>query len=88
MKARIVRIGNSRGVRIPKPLLEQTGLHDEVDLRVEDGKIVIAPPPKEAAPPRAGWARAFEEMAAAGDDRLLDGDRHPPTQWDEDEWAW
>ena len=42
MKTRLVRIGNSRGVRIPKPLIEQAGLTDEVEMGVRDGAIVIA----------------------------------------------
>jgi len=88
MKARIVRIGNSRGVRIPKPLLEQTGLADEVEIRVEENRIVIAPPEPESAPPRKGWAKAFKAMAVAGDDALLDGDGQSPTKWDEEEWEW
>ena len=51
MKTKIIRIGNSRGVRIPKPLLEEAGLEDVVTLRVVDGAIVIAAE-KES---RAGW---------------------------------
>jgi antitoxin MazE len=82
MKARIVRIGNSRGIRIPKPLLEQAGLREEVDLQVGDACIVIASSRK----PRDGWADAARRMRAAGDDQLLD----PPTltRFDREEWAW
>lgn len=68
MIARIVRIGNSQGVRIPKPILEQTGLRGEVDIIAEKDALVIRP----AARPRAAWAVAFREMARRGDDRLLD----------------
>jgi antitoxin MazE len=84
MKTRIVRIGNSRGVRIPKPLLEQTGLRGEVEITAEDGSLVI----RSARRPREGWAAAFEAMARRGDDALLDA--VPPTlsTWDEDEWEW
>ena len=85
MKARIVKIGNSRGIRIPKPLLEQTGLGEKVEIHVEDDRLVIAPSEPDSAPPRAHWADAFKEMAAMGDDILLDGDVAPQTQW-EDEW--
>lgn len=88
MKSKIVRIGNSRGIRIPQPLLKQSGLADEVDIRVEDNRLVIAPAEPEPGLPRRGWARAFKEMAAAGDDGLLDGDRNLPTRWDEEEWEW
>jgi antitoxin MazE len=88
MKTRIVRIGNSRGIRIPQPLLRQTGLANEVDLRIEDNRLVIAPVEPESAPPRKGWAKAFKAMAAAGDDDLLDNQRALPTRWDEEEWEW
>lgn len=82
MKARIVRIGNSRGIRIPKPLLEQAGLGEEVELTVEDSRIVIAP----ATRPRQGWAEAFAAMHAAGEDALLD--EPTPTRFDDEEWEW
>lgn len=82
MKARIVRIGNSQGIRIPKPLLEQAGLGEEVELHVEGGRLVIEP----ARRPRAGWAEAFAAMHEAGDDALLD--EPTPTAFDRDEWTW
>jgi antitoxin MazE len=82
VQTRIIRIGNSRGVRIPKPLLEQAGLSDEVEISVEDDSLVIRP----AAKPRAGWAESFRQMAERGDDALLDPPT--PTAWDEDEWEW
>ena len=84
MTTRIVRIGNSRGVRIPKALLEQSGLEGEVEISAEDGTLVLRP----ARKPREGWSAAFQEMARRGDDALLDD--VPPTlsSWDEDEWEW
>jgi antitoxin MazE len=83
MKARIVRIGNSRGIRIPKPLLEETGLKGEVDIRVQNGSLLIKP----ALKVRAGWAEAFRKMAERGDDALLDAGASL-TSWDKDEWEW
>ncbi len=82
MKTRLVRIGNSRGIRLPKPLIEEAGLTDEVELRVKDGTIVIEP----AATPRSGWADAAKGMHEWDDDRLLD----PPTStnFDEKDWEW
>ena len=53
MKTRIVPIGNSQGIRIPKVLLEQVGLKGEVELSVDGDSLIIRP----AASPRAGWAR-------------------------------
>ena len=82
MKARLVRIGNSRGIRLPKPLIEQAGLTDEVELRIHAGTITI----RSAEGARAGWAEAAKLMHERGDDRLL----HPPapTRFDEEEWSW
>ena len=84
MKARIVRIGNSRGVRIPKPLIEETGLDGEVEIRVQDDSIVISPLRR----PRAGWQEAFKAMAARGEDSLVHGDQTGASDWDEEEWEW
>jgi antitoxin MazE len=83
MKADIIRIGNSQGIRIPKPVLEQCGLEGQVEMEVKDGKLVIEP----ARAVREGWSDAFRRMAEAGDDRpLLDG--VPASEWDEAEWKW
>jgi antitoxin MazE len=82
MRASLVQIGNSRGIRIPKPLLEQMGLRGEVEIEVRGEQLVIRP----ANHPRAGWAEAFARMTERKDDALLD--RELPTRWDESEWRW
>ena len=87
MKARIVKIGNSQGIRIPKPLLEQTGLGEHVEIHVEDDRLIVAPAEPHPDPPRSNWDKAFRKMAEVGDDALLDGDVALPTSW-EDEWEW
>ena len=84
MKARIVRIGNSQGVRIPKPILEQTGLHGDVDISADKDTVVIRP----ATRPRSGWAAAFRKMARRGDDCLLDDVGPTLSDWDEEAWEW
>ena len=84
MKARIIQIGNSRGLRIPKPLLEQFGLSGEVDMKAVNGTLVIRP----IAKARAGWAAAFQEMARHGDDAILDADTSTGSSWDREEWEW
>ena len=84
MRASIVRIGNSRGIRIPKSLLEQCRLGSSVELEVQDGQLVVRP----ADRPRAGWDDAFRAMAAQGDDALLDQESLPGTAWDAKEWEW
>ena len=78
MKTRLIRIGNSRGIRLAKPLLEQAGLEDEVEIRVEPGAVIITA----AASPRAGWAEAVEKY---GPSRLLDA---PTSTRFDDDWAW
>ena len=82
MQARLVRIGNSRGVRIPRAMIETAGLGDVVDLVVEDGVVLI----RRTESPRAGWDEAFAEMAARADDVLLDGDDLTASEWDRQEW--
>ncbi|HEX8069876.1 MAG TPA: AbrB/MazE/SpoVT family DNA-binding domain-containing protein [Pyrinomonadaceae bacterium] len=63
-----MRIGNSWGVRIPKPLLERSGLTDEVEIEAQADQLVIRP----ARRPREGWAEAFRAMAERGDDALIE----------------
>lgn len=84
MRARIVRIGNSQGIRIPKIVLEQTRLKDEVELKVLDHEILIT----RLLKPRAGWEEAFREMTKRGDDKLLDAPATALTRWDTEEWEW
>ena len=82
MKTKIIRIGNSRGVRIPKPLLEQAGLEDQVILRVIEDGIVI----QSADKPRANWAEAARVLHDRREDHLLD--ELVLTDFDESEWVW
>jgi antitoxin MazE len=84
MRTRIVKIGNSQGVRIPKLLLERSNLAEEVELEAEDDRIII----RSTRQPRDGWEGAFRQMAERGDDALLDGGPPAQSSWDEDEWQW
>ena len=79
---KVIKIGNSQGIRIPKPLLEQCGLHAEVELVVEDDCLTIRP----IEHPRKSWEKAFMEMTKNGDDKLLD--EVTETEWDRTEWVW
>jgi len=80
MKAHIVRIDNSRGIRLPKTLFQEAQLDDEVELQAEPGRILISKTTK----PRTGWAEAARRMRERVEDRLLD----PPTsnRFDKKEW--
>jgi antitoxin MazE len=82
MRTRLISIGNSKGVRLPKPLILQAGLTDEVELQVQDGAIVIT----RAVRRRAGWAEAAQELHRREEDRLMEP--LPPTAFDEKEWEW
>ena len=85
MIARIIKIGNSRGIRIPKTLLKQTGLKEEVELEVQGSVIVIKPKNNI----RENWSKSFRLMAKNGDDILLDKESLPfLNDWDEKDWEW
>jgi antitoxin MazE len=83
VRIELVRIGNSRGIRIPKPLIEQCGFGDTVELRVEQDRLVIAPD----RCPRQGWKEAFAAAGSSAKDReLLEG--LPANEFDAAEWNW
>jgi len=84
MKVNLVRIGNSRGIRIPKPVIEQCGFGEEVELEVQNNELVI----RSSNRTREGWSAAFSHMSELGDDELLDRGAVAPTEWDEEEWEW
>ena len=81
-KTRIVPIGNSKGIRVPKVLLEHAQLPEEVELQAEHGRLVI----RAARGPRAGWAAAAKAMHDRGDDQLLDATTS--NHFDAREWQW
>lgn len=81
MKTKLVRIGNSRGIRLPKLLIEQAGLEEDVQLELQGGTVVIRP----VVSMRAGWAEAAAALAATGGGLL---DPVVATDFDRDEWAW
>lgn len=70
MEVSVVKIGNSRGIRLSKTLLEKYNIRDTVDVIMEKGHIIIKPLSK----PRKGWDKAFMKMNANGDDKLLVND--------------
>ena len=81
-KTRIVQIGNSKGIRVPKVLLEHAQLPEEVELQAEHGRLVV----RAARGPRAGWAAAAKAMHDRGDDQLLDATTF--NRFDAKEWQW
>jgi antitoxin MazE len=83
MRAEIIRIGNSKGLRIPKAILEQCGMKNAVDLRVKDHSLIVTPYEEL----REGWEQCFQLMAKNKDDKLLESDLMSHS-WDEEEWQW
>ncbi len=84
MRTNIIRIGNSKGIRLPKAILEQCQLEDVVEIEVERNTLIIRP----LRAPRANWSQAFVDMAKNKDDTLLDSDVQSATEWDRGEWRW
>ncbi|MDP2301675.1 MAG: AbrB/MazE/SpoVT family DNA-binding domain-containing protein [Ignavibacteria bacterium] len=85
MITKIVRIGNSRGIRIPKSIFDQSGIKDEVELEVKDKKIII----KNVSEVRKNWDLAFKKMSKNSDDILLNEQSLSDlSSWDKDEWTW
>jgi len=82
VKTRLIRIGNSRGVRLPKPVIEEAGLEEQVELQVRGGAVVI----RSRRRPRSGWAEAARRMRDLDEDRLLD--KPTSTRFDENDWRW
>jgi antitoxin MazE len=70
MEVSVVQIGNSKGIRFSKTILEKYNIKDKVDLILEKGQIIIKPLSK----PRKGWEKAFKEMSENKDDILLVSD--------------
>lgn len=81
MKASIIKIGNSHGVRIPKPLLDQCGFGSEVELEVKNQSLVI----KSTKQIRKNWSGAFKKMAQNKDDQLIET---ASADWENGEWEW
>jgi len=82
MITQLIKVGNSRGVRIPKPLIQETGLTKEVTIRVEGESIIISP----VRSVRNGWGDAFNMMHENNDDILID--KNIRSNWDDQEWEW
>ncbi|MFV1995826.1 MAG: AbrB/MazE/SpoVT family DNA-binding domain-containing protein, partial [Verrucomicrobiales bacterium] len=82
MKASIVKIGNSRGIRIPKAVFDHCDFNNEVDMEIRNNELVIRAVHK----PRTKWARAFQTMAERGDDVLVDKIAGADSSWDNTQW--
>ena len=79
VRAKLIKIGNSRGIRLAKALLEVAGLADEVEIEAAPGVLTIRP----SAHPRAGWAQAESSFEPEGP-----LDEMSATRFDDEEWSW
>lgn len=85
MKLLIVKIGNSRGIRLPKSIIDQCGFEDALEIEVKDGKIILSAYKSNQI--RKDWDRAFKAMAQKEDDELLDSELMTLVS-DDKEWTW
>ncbi len=84
IKTKIIKIGNSKGIRLPKSIIKQYNFKEEVILEIKEDSLVI----RSAVYPRAGWDKKFEKMFKKGDDALLDSESLAESDWDKKEWKW
>jgi antitoxin MazE len=86
MQVQVIQIGNSRGVRLPKAVLEQLKFGETAELSVEQGRLVLAP----QRAPREGWAESFKALAKATkkEDPALKAFRSVKNRFDETQWSW
>jgi antitoxin MazE len=82
VRTRLIQIGNSQGIRLPKTVLMEAQLEGEVEVKAEPGRIVI----RSVRAPRTGWEEAARRMRERGDDLLIDP--VTSTRFDREEWKW
>jgi antitoxin MazE len=84
VRTKIIKIGNSQGIRIPKVMIEESGISGEVEITVKKGSLIISPPDH----PREGWGEAFKQFSQDGADVMIDGDQTLESKFDTAEWEW
>ncbi|GAA4410106.1 hypothetical protein GCM10023187_34280 [Nibrella viscosa] len=85
MQQPIRKIGNSQGILLPRPLLQQVGIEGVVDIEVTEGALVLRPVQPH---PRAGWDDAFRQALERGDEPEADFFEGIPNSFDDTEWSW
>ncbi|MBO6536913.1 MAG: AbrB/MazE/SpoVT family DNA-binding domain-containing protein [Balneolaceae bacterium] len=80
MKTKLIKVGNSKGVRIPKPMIEEAGLSDEIELILDKNRIIL----QSMQSSRAGWSKAFLEAEEIHEEPTT----YFANDWDEEEWTW
>lgn len=82
MKGKLVRIGNSRGVRLPRAVIEEAGLREDLEIRIEGRTVVLSSP----ARVREGWTDAARKLVDRGEADLLD--LPSENTFDREDWEW
>jgi len=82
MKARLVRIGGSRGLLLPRAFIEKAGIKDEVEVTLREGALVV----KSTEHPRAGWEAAVNLLLERGEDHVIE--ETPVLRFDDRAWKW
>ena len=85
METDIIKIGNSKGIRISKEILEQCGFNGMVNMQVDGDKLVLSKAKKKV---REGWAEAAKLCHEAGDDKLIFPEGSIINEFDKTEWTW
>ena len=83
MKTQLIQIGNSKGIRLPKAIIEQCKLEGEIEMEVNNSKLVLYSGKRN----RKGWAESFEKMHKNNDDKMIEPDVIQSV-WDDSEWVW
>ena len=79
MEVSIIKIGNSKGFRLTKSILDRYNITDKIELILEKGQIILRP----ISEPRKGWDKAFQKMHKKGEDQLLLDDIFEDESFDE-----
>ncbi|MBO6794089.1 MAG: AbrB/MazE/SpoVT family DNA-binding domain-containing protein [Balneolaceae bacterium] len=80
MKTKLIKVGNSKGVRIPKPMIEEAGLSDDIELILDDNRIIL----QSTITPRANWDEGFSTDSESVGETVP----YLSNDWDEEEWTW
>lgn len=85
MQLQLRQIGNSQGIILPRPMLQQVGISSEIDVEVTDGAIILRPA---RSHPRTGWEQAFARATEAGHVPDADLFDDASNTFDQTEWQW
>lgn len=83
MQINLIRIGNSKGIRLPQNLIQQCGFSDTIEAQLVNRCLVL----KAVKQPRKNWEKIFKSEKDTQDDEIKDF-LNVPNRWDENDWEW